>query len=100
LQWLCMLFLARMDRVDTARLDDLERNLTSTERLLADNKIETRYNELETLSTQIDTWIADYSTQLDDLRIDIRRVDSINKTIPRGCFQKVNLEPTEPKLLY
>jgi len=86
-----------MDRVETSKLEDLERNMTSAERLLSENKIEERYNELEKLSTQIDIWITDYSTQLDDLRIDIRQIDRINATIPRVCFKFIKLEPAEAK---
>jgi hypothetical protein len=86
-----------MDRVDLTKLDELDRNLLAANRTLTENRIESRYNELESLNSQIDLWLSTYSTELEDLRIDVRRIDRINATIPQTCYRRITLEPTEPR---
>jgi laminin gamma 1 len=87
--------LASLDSIDTAKLDELEVNLTSAHRKLTDAQIDSRYSELEELSTQMTQWIYDYSTQLTELTRDVENIRVINITIPRTCFREINLEPVE-----
>jgi len=88
---------ALLERIDTTRLDELERNLTSAELRLADARIEERYSELEELSTLTSTWITEYGQQLTVLLQDVENIRVINATIPRECFRKIILEPADPR---
>jgi coxsackievirus/adenovirus receptor len=88
--------LASLERIDSARLDELEVNLTLAQQKLANARIESRYSELEQLSTQTTTWIYDYSSQLAELTRDVENIRVINMTIPRDCFRKITLEPADP----
>jgi len=91
-----MLTVANLERIDTAKLDELEVNLTSAQRKLTDARIDSRYSELEELSSQMTQWIYDYSAQLTELRSDVENIRVINITVPRDCFRKITLEPDDP----
>jgi len=88
---------ALLERIDTSRLDALERNLTSAELRLEDARIEERYSELEELSGLTSTWITEYGQQLTILLQDVENIRVINATIPRECFRKIILEPADPR---
>ena len=86
-----------LERIDTSRLDELERNLTGAETRLANARIEERYGELEELSTLSSRWIVEYGQQLAVLLQDVENIRIINATIPRECFRKIQLEPMDPR---
>ena len=86
-----------LERIDTSRLDELERNLTNAELRLEDAQIEDRYSELEELSTLTSTWITEYRRELTVLLQDVENIRVINATIPRECFRKIILEPADPR---
>jgi len=88
---------ARLGRIDTSQLDDLERDLNSAAQRLEDAGIEERYSELEELSTLSSTWITEYRLQLTVLLQDVENIRKINATIPRECFRKIILEPADPR---
>jgi len=91
-----VLVAALLERIDTSRLDELERNLTSAETRLSDARIEERYSDLEELSALTSTWITEYGQQLTVLLQDVENIRVINATIPRECFRKIILEPENP----
>jgi len=88
---------ALLERIDTSRLDELERNLSSAEMRLTDARIEERYGDLEELSALTSTWITEYGHQLTVLLQDVENIRVINATIPRECFRKIILEPADPR---
>lgn len=89
------LFLDTLDAIDLGNLTNLERSLNETEQRLAAENIEVRYKELEDLNREMERWLIEYATQLHQLTLDVENIHDINATIPRTCFKKVDIEPTE-----
>lgn len=93
--------LGRLGEIDINKLDNLELSLNTAEETLATANIEMRYKELEELNKEMYFWLNDYTGQLRLLTEDVANIRDINATIPRGCFKKIELEPTEkPKRYY
>lgn len=91
----------RLGEIDINKLDNLELSLNTAEETLATANIEMRYKELEELNKEMYFWLNDYTGQLRLLTEDVANIRDINATIPRDCFKKIVLEPTEkPKRYY
>ena len=87
---------ANLDSIDIDKLDELEQNLDDAEQQLLAADIEQRYNDLLASRNQHMTWVVDYSSDLQQLQKDVVNVKDINDTIPRKCYKRITLEPTNP----
>lgn len=92
--------LANLDEIDHRKLGELEESLNDAERRLAAENIELRYKELEDLDKDMKFWLYDYDSQLSQLSHDVANIRDINATIPRTCFKRIILEPTEKPNFY
>lgn len=81
--------------VETIAFDQLEDSLKSAERQLSETDIDGRYSQLEKTAADVTTWVLDYTAQLAAISADVEIVAAINRTIPRTCFKKLDLEPRE-----
>ena len=82
--------------IDEDKLDELEANLASAEQELAASDISAKYDDILAARNQQFMWVTDYTTELLQLHEDVENVRVINETIPRKCFKKLILEPTDP----
>lgn len=88
--------LVGLDTIDMAKLDELEVNLDSAEETLLNANLDERYSNLEGARNQQFRWVTDYTEELILLKRDVDNVHQINMTIPRKCFRRIVLEPTDP----
>jgi coxsackievirus/adenovirus receptor len=89
--------LQNLTSVDSAALDELEHQLDNAENQLIVSDIDRRYLSLETTHSDIERWIDSYGSELVALQLDVDNIRQINETLPRNCFNRVDLEvqPTE-----
>ena len=93
---LVFVVLGNLDTIDIDKLDELEQNIDDAEDQFLQANIEVRFNQLMTSRHQQMIWVRDYTAELLQLQRDVENIRQINATIPRDCFKKITLEPTDP----
>ena len=87
-----------MGTIDHHRLDELELSLEEVTVLFREADLDGQYDSLVQSQRTQRYWVNNYQDQLSQLRIDVDNVQQINMTIPRTCFNRLNLEPTKPAI--
>ncbi|XP_029636725.1 laminin subunit gamma-1 [Octopus sinensis] len=82
-------------KINTTHLDILERKIISVEDLMKSNDIDNQMkmitDALKRLTESEDTFTRD----LAQLRADVKNIEDINNSLPKGCFKPLNLEKTK-----
>ena len=89
-------FADNFEMVDMNRLDDLERMMTEAEELVISSNLEKRYDEIIDTRDRQKSSLTSYSTNLNELRLDVENIQDIREKLPVGCFKQLDLEKTEP----
>lgn len=93
----CYVFITEnLDSIDIDKLDELEQDLADAEEQLEQADIEQRYDDLLQSRSRHLMWVHQYTDEQAQLQKDVENIRQINATIPRECFKKITLEPTNP----
>lgn len=92
---LCCVISDQQASIDSRALDFLEKSLDSAERELATLRLDDQFNALLQMQSQMQAWVASYQDELKILTDDVENIRQINETVPRDCFKKISLEPTD-----
>lgn len=92
---LCHIVSDEQSSIDSRVLDSLEKSLDSAEMELATLKLDDQFKALLQMQSQMKEWVASYEDELNILVNDVENIRQINETVPRDCFKKISLEPTD-----
>ena len=81
-----------------ARIDELETSLEEANRLFLEADLDVNYERLVRSREQQQRWVNNYTNELFKLQRDVENINQIQLTIPRTCYNKVELEPTVPTI--
>ncbi|CAH1787839.1 unnamed protein product [Owenia fusiformis] len=84
--------LAGLDSIDTERLNELDVGLKNAETELVNINFTSRYNELEASRDRQRGWVSEYTIDYINIERDVENIRQINATIPRTCYNDVDIE--------
>ncbi|KAJ8300900.1 hypothetical protein KUTeg_022419 [Tegillarca granosa] len=84
--------LGQLPSVDMARLDQLERDLNTTEEQLQNADLDRQYRDLERADDDIVQLVSDYEYQYNQLKEDVDNIRQIKDSLPDGCFKNIEIE--------
>lgn len=92
---LCGIVSDQQSSIDSRVLDSLEKSLDSAEEELATLKLDDLFKGLLLMQSKMKDWVASYQDELKILVDDVENIRQINETVPRDCFKKIKIEPTD-----
>ena len=91
------IFIDQLDSVDTAKLEELEKELDKAERLLRENNLDTQFIELENANNEIIDLVIKSKREYEDLKKDVENIEQIKNSLPDGCFKNIEIETAPGK---
>ncbi|XP_071154854.1 laminin subunit gamma-1-like [Mytilus edulis] len=84
--------LNQLDSVDTAKLDDLEKQLDDAEKLLRENNLDKQFVDLDNANNEVIDLVLKSKREYDDLKKDVENIEQIMNSLPDGCFKNIEIE--------
>lgn len=91
LKYICFIS-DQLDSVDTAKLDDLEKQLDDAEKLLRENNLDKQFVDLENANNEVIDLVLKSKREYDDLKKDVENIEQIMNSLPDGCFKNIEIE--------
>eukprot|EP00106_Octopus_bimaculoides_P000428 XP_014767870.1 PREDICTED: laminin subunit gamma-1-like [Octopus bimaculoides] len=82
-------------KINTTHLDILEQEIINVENLMRSNDIDNQMKMIKEALKKLTESEDNFTRELTQLRADVKNIEDINNSLPKGCFKPLNLEKTK-----